>query len=60
MADKIPPALSKENLDEMMKKLSSADRQKVEKVLADPALTKKILATPEAQALLKKLSILTL
>ena len=55
MADKIPPALSKENLDEMMKKLSSADRQKVEKVLADPALTKKILATPEAQALLKKL-----
>ena len=54
MADKNMPQFSKEALGEMMKKLSAADRQKVEKILSDPALTKKMLASPEAQALLKK------
>ena len=54
MTDKNMPQFSKEMLNEMMKKLSAADRQKVENILKDPALTKKVLASPEAQALMKK------
>lgn len=54
MALQSAPELSKEKLDEIMKKLSPADKQKVETVLKDPELTKKIFSTPEAQALYKK------
>ena len=54
MALQSAPELSKEKLDEIMKKLSPADKQKVETVLKDPELTKKIFSTPEAPALYKK------
>lgn len=54
MNDKNSTEFSKEKLDEIIKKLSPSDRQRVEQVLKSPELTKKILATPEAQALYKK------
>lgn len=39
----------------MLSKLSPADKQKLQNVLSDPEQTRRILATPQAQALLRSL-----
>ena len=42
-------------VNEMISKLSQKDQEKLQKILADKEATDKILATPQAQALLKQL-----
>ena len=41
--------------ENLLNKLSSEDKAKVSKVLADKELTRKVLSTPKAQELLSKL-----
>lgn len=42
-------------LQKLMKSLSPSDEQQLKKILADKDAQKKILSTPEAQELMKKL-----
>lgn len=44
----------KQLLNYLMGQLSAEDRKKLEGILSDKAETEKILATPEAQQLLRK------
>ena len=39
----------------MLSKLSASDKQRLQQVLSDPEQTRRILATPQAQALLRSL-----
>lgn len=41
--------------ENLLSKLSSEDKEKVSRVLADKELTRKVLSTPKAQQLLSKL-----
>ena len=41
--------------DEILKRLSDKDREKVSEVLNNPELTKKLLSSPQAQSLLQNL-----
>ena len=41
--------------ENLLNKLSSEDKEKVSKVLADKELTRKVLSTPKAKELLSKL-----
>ncbi len=41
--------------DEILKRLSDKDREKVTEVLNNPEMTKKLLSSPQAQSLLKNL-----
>ena len=43
------------NGENLLNKLSSEDKEKVSRVLADKELTRKVLSTPKAQELLNKL-----
>lgn len=51
----IHEALNSGNLDKVLENLNPQDAQKVKSVLNDPAALNKILSSPEAAALLKKL-----
>ena len=42
-------------LQKLMKSLSQSDEQQLQKILADKDAQKKMLSTPEAQELMKKL-----
>ena len=42
-------------LQKLMKSLSQSDEQQLKKILADKDAQKKMLSTPEAQELMKKL-----
>jgi hypothetical protein len=42
-------------LQKLMKSLSPSDEQQLQKILADKDAQKKMLSTPEAQELMKKL-----
>lgn len=53
--DQLQSAVDNGKLNNVLKGMDSAQADKVQQVLADPEASKKILATPQAQALLKKL-----
>ncbi|MBQ8868868.1 MAG: hypothetical protein IJ027_04025 [Oscillospiraceae bacterium] len=48
-------AIDPQKRDEILKRLSDKDREKVSEVLSNPELTKKLLSSPQAQSLLKNL-----
>lgn len=47
--------MDQKQVDNLLQSLSPADRRKVESILADRSQTEKLLRSPQAQALLKKL-----
>lgn len=51
---KLREAADKGNVNEIMKKLSPKDAQKIQSILSDKNATSKLLSTPKAQQLLKK------
>ncbi len=51
----ITEALNSGNLDKVLGSLNQQDAQRVKNLLNDPAAMNKILSSPEAAALLKKL-----
>ena len=54
-SDTAKKAVDPQKRDEILKRLSDKDREKVSEVLSNPELTKKLLSSPQAQSLLKKL-----
>lgn len=53
--DQIKAAVEKGNLDSVLKGMNSSQAAKIQSILADPEASQKILSTPQAQALIKKL-----
>ncbi len=47
--------LKSNDLQHLLRGMSRTDAAKVEQILGDPALTKRLLATPQAQEILQKL-----
>ena len=43
------------NVDNLLKNLNPSDSQKIQKILSDKNVANKILSTPQAQSLIKKL-----
>ena len=56
-ADKaqVKDALEKGKLDKVLMNMDQKQAQKVSAILSDPEQSKKVLSTPQAQALIKKL-----
>ena len=52
----IKKAVGPGTVDKLMSSMSEADTQRLKSILADEEATKAILSSPQAQALLKKLS----
>ena len=48
-------ALQKGNLDKVLSNMDKKQADKIGQILSDPEESKKILSTPQAQALIKKL-----
>jgi len=48
--------MDKNSVDKLFQSLSSEQRKKVESILSDKEQTEKLLNSPQAQALLKKLT----
>lgn len=48
--------MDKNSVDKLFQSLSPEQRKKVENILSDKAKTEKILGSPQAQELLKKLT----
>ena len=51
----VKAALQKGNLDKVLVNMDAKQAQKIGQILNDPEQSKKILSTPQAQALIKKL-----
>lgn len=51
----VESALKKGNLQQVLEKMDSKQAQKVQDILSDPKQSEKILSSPQAQALIKKL-----
>ncbi len=51
----VKEALEKGKLDKILMNMDSKQAQKISTILSDPEQSKKILSTPQAQALIKKL-----
>lgn len=51
----VEQAVKKGNLDKLVSKMPPAQADKIAKVLSDPVEANKMLSTPQAQALIKKL-----
>lgn len=51
----IKDAVQRGNLQSILQGMSSSQAAKLEKILSDPQASQKILDTPQAQALIKKL-----
>lgn len=51
----VKEALEKGKLDKVLMNMDSQQAQKISSILSDPEQSKKILSTPQAQALIKKL-----
>ncbi|MBQ8539427.1 MAG: hypothetical protein IJ433_07225 [Ruminococcus sp.] len=51
----VKAALQKGNLDKVLMNMDQKQAQKIGQILNDPEQSKKILSTPQAQALIKKL-----
>lgn len=54
-SEKLKSAASKGKISDLLKNLGSKEAQKVTNILSDKEATKKLLSTPKAQQLLKKL-----
>ncbi len=48
-------ALEKGNLDKVLQNMNHTQAEKISKILSDPEESKKVLSSPQAQALIKKL-----
>lgn len=53
--EELKKKLETNNVQETLKGMNANDAAKIQQVLADPALTKKLLNSPQAQAILKSL-----
>ncbi len=51
----VEAAVKKGNIDKVLKNMDQKQAQKISDILSDPEQSKKILSTPQAQALIKKL-----
>lgn len=51
----VKAALQKGNLDKVLMNMDQKQAQKIGQILNDPEQSKKILSTPQAQALIRKL-----
>lgn len=51
----VKAALQKGNLDKVLMNMDAKQAQKIGQILNDPEQSKKILSTPQAQALIRKL-----
>lgn len=51
----VKDALEKGKLDKVLMNMDSKQAQKISAILSDPEQSKKVLSTPQAQALIKKL-----
>lgn len=51
----VTDALNKGNLTKILENMDSAKAQQINSILSDPEQAKKVLSTPQAQALIKKL-----
>ncbi len=54
-SSQVKDALQKGNLDKVLQNMNPAQAQKIGAILSDPEESKKVLSTPQAQALIKKL-----
>lgn len=54
-SEKLKSAASKGKISDLLKNLGNKEAQKVTNILSDKEATKKLLSTPKAQQLLKKL-----
>lgn len=54
-SSQVREALQKGNLDKVLQNMNPAQAQKIGDILSDPEESKKVLSTPQAQALIKKL-----
>lgn len=54
-SDDVKSALQKGNLDKVLKNMDPKQAQKISDILSDEQEAKKVLSTPQAQALIKKL-----
>ena len=53
--DELKKATQSGNLDNLLGSLNQNDAQKIQKVLSDKNIANKLLASPQAQSLIKKL-----
>ncbi len=51
----VKEALQKGNLDKVLMNMDQKQAEKISRILSDPEESKKVLSTPQAQALIKKL-----
>lgn len=51
----VETALKKGNFDKVLQNMDQKQAQKISQILSDPEQSKKILQSPQAQALIKKL-----
>lgn len=54
-SNEVRAALQKGNLDKVLSNMDKKQADKIGQILSDPEESKKILSTPQAQALIKKL-----
>ncbi|MBQ8057769.1 MAG: hypothetical protein IJ275_05480 [Ruminococcus sp.] len=54
-SNEVRAALQKGNLDKVLSNMDKKQADKIGAILSDPEESKKILSTPQAQALIKKL-----
>ncbi len=54
-SSQVKDALQKGNLDKVLHNMDQKQAQKISAILSDPEESKKVLSTPQAQALIKKL-----
>ncbi len=53
--EKVKSAVENGNLNGVLQNLDSKQADKIQKILSDPKASEKLLSTPQAQALIKKL-----
>ncbi|MBE6824968.1 MAG: hypothetical protein E7513_06450 [Ruminococcaceae bacterium] len=54
-SSQVKDALQKGNLDKVLKNMDQKQAQKISAILSDPEESRKVLSSPQAQALIKKL-----
>lgn len=54
-SSQVKDALQKGNIDKVLENMDQKQAQKISQILSDPEQSKKVLSTPQAQALIKKL-----
>ncbi len=54
-SSQVRDALQRGNLDKVLQNMDTSQAQKISAILSDPQQAQKVLSTPQAQALIKKL-----